>query len=51
MPPQEIIENNAIKREFVDQLDKIYFEIDKKKLLDVGIKQLDYDLLKSKKYN
>jgi hypothetical protein len=39
----EIIENDLIKSEFVEHVDKIYFDIDRMKLLQIAMKQIEID--------
>ncbi len=43
MTAEEIIENDLIKTEFIEHVDKIYFDVDRKKLLEIAMKKIDID--------
>ena len=50
MTADEIIENDLIKTEFIEHVDKIYFDVDRKKLLEIAMKKIDIDKLQNKRY-
>ena len=43
MTADEIIENDLIKSEFIEHVDKIYFDVDRMKLLEIAIRKIDID--------
>lgn len=50
MTPDEILENDLIKTEFIEHVDKIYFDVDRKKLLEIVLKKIDIDKKQNKRY-
>jgi hypothetical protein len=43
MTADEIIENDLIKSEFIEHVDKIYFDVDRMKLIEIAIRKIDID--------
>jgi hypothetical protein len=50
MTAEEIVENDMIKNEFIEHMDKIYFDVDRQKLLEVAMKKIDIDKMQNRKY-
>lgn len=50
MTADEIIENDLIKTEFIEHVDKIYFDVDRQKLLEIAMKKIDIDKLQNRRY-
>jgi hypothetical protein len=50
MTADEIIENDLIKTEFIEHVDKIYFDVDRQKLLEIAMKKIDIDKAQNRRY-